>query len=255
MRRRVRQRDWVECSRAGAQQGRHRPDCSHTGCEGCYRPCDYTGRHRDDCNDDYCPGCSPRRADHGLLCQRCYDALEGAVEALPGDWAQLAERLAPRTSPLLVRVSGSKPQRLPIDPKVVELRKLIKYLLATWVLRVAEQRGVHRPPNADVEVTGPWLVTNLEWCAEQDWAGDMTTELEDAHRQARALLYPDDRKRVDVGRCLLQTDAGKPCPGTVRTHVGGPDGQPAPLICSANEAHRWGIVDYSRAAAKLDKAA
>lgn len=243
----TRRRQWDECARSGAQTGRHTPVCKRTGCAGCYHPCDYTGRHRDGCADEACPGCSPRRAERGRLCNRCFDALSIAVASLRVEWGQLADRLAPRANPALVRVSGSKPRQLPIDPKIADLRGEIASLLASWVGMVKDEREMIGPAGDNPQVTSPWLGAQLEWAAEQEWISDMADELIGVQRRANAALFPDDRKRVEIGRCLHVGEDDVQCPGVVRTYVARFEGDtPPPLVCSVDESHRWARFEFQR---------
>ncbi|BDZ40806.1 hypothetical protein GCM10025865_01050 [Paraoerskovia sediminicola] len=147
----------------------------------CASGCTRRDDHLPTCEGE-CKGCQPRPAEHGILCQWCYQRLAEAVTHTE----QLAAHLY-ETARLLVisgtaysedtPTAGEPSERLILHPAWLAADEL-ESDVASWVLLVLEE---HDPPLlgpvASKQTNVAWLENRLEWCSRQEWAPDMRREL------------------------------------------------------------------------------
>jgi hypothetical protein len=195
--------------------GQHLTTCDGT-CTGCKSPGvhlkDHHGKPR--CKGA-CPGCLPRQAEFGGLCPWCWQRLHAdIIDAAPlvKHLRYLAQPTAGTTPPGDGRTQ-SDPAHGSILSAAVDAADAVHALLAAYaqiileehphgrVMAGPDERGVVITKSTihsdaygtyvqkatvmgirDAEATArlvKWLLPFLPWCAEQEWAGVMRTELAD----------------------------------------------------------------------------
>ena len=174
-----------------------------------------------------CRGCLPRRAEHGVLCARCWGRLQSAVRTLPSLIEHLRAVAAPAVSSPAGRTGSGRARRpgggMLYPAALVEADEL-HAVLAAWCEEVAAERpGASAPPRratrwtasaaGDREPLGPagpgstrvlarWLDAHLEWAAGRPWAGDMLTDLAGGARaQLRRIREEVPVRRAEGVRC------------------------------------------------------
>lgn len=76
--------------------------------------------------------------------------------------------------------------------------------IASWIAGEREQGLIY--PRTMVRDLG-YIRQSLHWCAEQQWVDELSTDLRDLHRQARA--HAGDRPQAPLGECLTVTCGGQ----------------------------------------------
>ena len=167
----------------------------------CASGCTVRGQHKPTCTDrETCKGCIPRTASHGTLCDWCFQRLTADVAAAPALVHHLREIGKPYAQ--VQPPSGGKSYRDPAEGNILPAAWLaadeIHANLASWALLILEEHPLGErmvgPDEASAwhtrygTVAGVrtadattalvrWLTPQLDWCAGQEWASVMRSEV------------------------------------------------------------------------------
>jgi hypothetical protein len=173
---------------------------------GCIRGCTINRQHLADCEGDPCRGCVPRLAEHGLLCWPDHRHLERMLKEAPTVYDWLGTHLPAGSGSALRewkqhhKIDGSPP---PLNVHIFDVRQRMADEYAAWVDLVCEQRGTRGPDRHSVKADAAYLGSWLYRIEDDEWIGDMWTELADTMRDAHALApWRPEAKRIK----------GIPCP-------------------------------------------
>jgi hypothetical protein len=188
----------------------------------CASGCTIRGHHVTACEDrETCKGCLPRPGEFGRLCAWCFQRLTGDVVDAPGLVRHLRLLAEPH--------AGTRPAgdgRGHIDPAhgsilsgAVDAADEVHACLASWVLLILEEhpngaamtgpdeRGAWltqygsvvgvRDPEATARLVR-WLLPQLAWCAEQEWAGEMRREVGSLIRTTLARWPMEDVRTLRI---------------------------------------------------------
>ena len=164
----------------------------------------------------------------GGLCLDCVGRVERAIRALPADVRDLDKFIAPTSSGMEIRVSGTHDPQLNVRPEIESLRAKIDYETVYW----AECVGMESPVGMRLEVrvfrACRWMaprVHRLVWLGSQErslWSRegepvrDAQNVRETAFRAgvdgARALAQLHHQVRVVTGRTRLVHRLTPACP-------------------------------------------
>lgn len=175
-----------------------------------------------------------RAADSLRLCTPCRRHLAKLIEGLPDRYTQLEDCLSV-TGTGGDRVSGSSSTPLPINTAVAGARYEIQHGLVSWVVYVAEERGLMVPMEGpDPRFTAPWLAKHSDWlAADRAGAEECLPTMRQLTGAAWALIDPSGRKRIKVGPCT-QTGDGGPCGGVLYATVRAEDDvRPSAIFCDS----------------------
>jgi len=197
----------------------------------CISGCTVRGDHRTTCETrdaktDPCKGCLPRDAETGLLCAWCFQRLQSDVATAPALVAHLREIGEPHAQ--CAPPSDTRSYRDPAEgdmlPAAWGAADEIHADLASWALLILEEHplgaGMVGPDEVGAwhtrygttvgvitvratERLCAWLRPLLPWCAAQEWAAEMRSELGSmiATTSARWPMQ-DSKARAVVGvRC------------------------------------------------------
>lgn len=156
-----------------------------------------------------------REAAPGLvLCRPHRGWLERDILRLPDYWDDLALRLHPSGPTLKPYTTHDAGGTATVNPKTGEeesqtyindhiatLRTLIVSTLASWVVLVAEERGLQAPATADPHVLASWLARHADWIAAQPVADEPAGHFSELSSTAYRTAYPSGRRRVQIGKC------------------------------------------------------
>lgn len=179
-----------------------------------------------------------RAATHALLCEGHYRNLEQLLAETSSAVDEL-ERALVRSSSAGPKVTGDPERALPFDEKVSDVLHAAHALLASWTLLVLEEHPdrLHAPRDTTRDMS-LFLLRHLDWCAGQDWIGDLLTEIRDMRAAMRSALTTSRTRRVELGpcdaavSCELTSHAEQPCTGTLTAFVHtDDDGLPTVIGC------------------------
>lgn len=149
-----------------------------------------------------------------LLCRQHVTWLERNISSLPDLYDDLELRLHPSSSALhpyttrnaggtatVNKKTGEEEVQAFINGEIAELRAVIVSTLASWVVLVAEERGVTTPHTADPHTLAPWLARHVEWIAAQPWADEPAGHFRELSAGAHARAYPSGRRRIEIAPC------------------------------------------------------
>jgi len=177
---------------------------------------------------------APRIAGIGLLCHRCAFRLERHIAELPARFDELGAVLGggkgSRTEGK--RTKGSPP--VPLNLAAHDHRQHIAGVLASWVLLVAEERGLRGPDTQTVPALSTWLVQHHAWLVGQPWVDDLSEEVAELTRTAEGIT-----RRLPGWNRLPA-----PCPGCGAFEMGRKDGD-AHVECRSCGL-RYGEAEYAR---------
>lgn len=152
-----------------------------------------------------------RRADVGLLCQRCADRLDDAIAQIPDLWAALPGIYDTGGSGDGERISRGKitgsPALIRLDVMVLDSRDALTVfagdgvmpvvpMVGGWAQVIEEELGLKAQSD---DITG-WLGVMRTWKQKvyaQPWIDELWKDLTDAHRALRAAC----RAPAPLGRC------------------------------------------------------
>lgn len=175
-----------------------------------------------------------RAADTLRLCHPCRRHMAKLIDGLPQRYADLEDCLSV-ASTSGDRVSGSSSTPLPINTAVASARFEIQHGLVSWVLYVAEARGLMVPMEGpEPRHTGPWLARHCDWlAADPVGAEECLPAMRALSGRAWALIDPSGRKRIKVGPC--RECAAGTLYATVRAED---DDRPSAIDCDSCEFTR-----------------
>lgn len=180
---------------------------------------------------EVCRGCLPRRAVFGRLCRWCWQRLHADVVDAPGlveHLRAMAEPDAGATPP-----SGARASRAPSEGSVlsaaVDAADEVHAVLASWAQEIVDKHpaGLRGPSEVgwwrtrtttavdrdtgevylrrsqtfgarDTSATADlvrWLLPHLAWVSEQEWAGEMRSELGHLIGTTKARWPMEERSR------------------------------------------------------------
>lgn len=235
-------------------------------------------RHQPGCDQECAPHPARIAADGLRLCSWHTDRLATDAAQAAQLHAELAERLV-GGSGHGEPVSGTHGHdRAPADA-VVAMRTEIRHTLMSWVHLVAEERGVTLPdgtrpgrvvkpvngtpiwqgeadlgtlvagpPAVTVDQAAAFLATHAPWLAAQEYADEVSGELDSLRRRAWSVCYPRGVRTIPLrvdGKPVQCLEPG--CTGTVTARVDGkacradkPEFElPPELVCDLDPEHRW----------------
>lgn len=160
----------------------------------------------------------PNLALDGLRLCWCHRRdLERLIAELPARHDDLTRPLgAPSTT------RGTSAPGLSVDEAAADLRHEMTALLASWCSVVVDTRGVTAPASEEIWRTAPWLTVHVEWCAAQEFAGDMLAELRGVTGRSYGIADIPARY-LDLGDQCLTHEDGERCTGVVTLVVRGDD--------------------------------
>lgn len=174
----------------------------------CAYHCTLTAQHTTTCTSETCRGCLPRPAEHGTLCNWCWQRLNLDLESIPALIHHLREIAKPtaQNKPLTDHTARhGDPAETTVLPAAWLEADELEANINGWAAVVLETYpGTLRGPN-----TTPWhgnviawLNIHLPWITTQDWAVELRRELAAEPARLRARWpSPTDTERprpVDV---------------------------------------------------------
>ena len=205
--------------------------------------CALPRRHAEGCTNDTCRGCLPALAQDGLrLCPLHTTRISTDALRIAELDHEIEEVLA-RSGRVGERTSGTADHGTVLNDRAVEVRTEIRHTLVAWCRLVAEERGIHLPPN-HLDAMAAYLATHHVWLAAHKTANDSSDELSSLARRAYSAAYPNPPIVVRIGHCP------KPdCPGELTALVRQQDSMlPSGITCSwwdelkdktDQEPHQW----------------
>lgn len=154
-----------------------------------------------------------------------------AIAELPGFHDDLT---APATPGPRAYGGGEESYGLVVDERTTELRNQIQHDLLWWAIHVADERGFIRPAADHPNITAPYLLQNLRWCAANRWVDELLDVMRDLRGQARGLTDLRPRPVPLEAPCRTHTD-GEPCAGTVTIIVRGDDWTARCSVCDERQ--------------------
>jgi hypothetical protein len=168
-----------------------------------------------------------RRAQTGHLCDWHRHHLDTLTTEISTLWCELAlvlDHSAPHqqttrrhhphhgNEPLDLTIAALRDTRSRTTPNDPNPLPPIPYLIATWLLLLAEQRplSVRRLPTGIVAQLDT-LTRHHDWIAARDWIADYHRELEQMRRAMRRAI--NDRAGHPIGRCDLPAPGRDICGG------------------------------------------
>jgi hypothetical protein len=206
--------------------------------------CRIRQRHHNDCNKPDCEGCIPRLAAPGLyLCD--YHTTRIATDALR--CAELYDELetvlaSPETHG--EHTTGTPEHGTAVNQAAVDARTEIRHTLAAYTRMVAEERGIHLPPDT-VTAVGAYLATHHQWLAAHPTAADCSAELSELRRKAWKVAYPTGARVFAVGSCPQ-------CNQPIRVVLRDSDSLlPSVLVCDGD--HQWPADQWRQLRKRSDR--
>lgn len=157
------------------------------------------------------PDCG-RPTPDAFLCARHTDDLGRLLTHLPAELTDLAITLTRQAN--TSRAGGGKPTKasespLPFDLHSAELADRARNGLSTWIRHLCEARGV-QPPMLAMHGTAAlaiWLHRHIESIRQDEWAGQLLTELKALRAELRAAV--DNRETKFAGQCTATLAVGQ----------------------------------------------
>jgi hypothetical protein len=197
-----------------------------------------------------CP-CGVPVAD-AFLCKGCSRRLERALGDLPALIADLDITLTRQA--VTGAHSEGKPtkkdaQPLPLHNGAAEVASNLRYVLATSVRYLTEQRGIVALPADNPPAMARWLLLHYAAIRLDPAGPDIASDI---HGVTAAIVdvidLPKMRGRFKVGMC-----PDDPCPGEVWVHLPAEDlGEPATMVCRACQ-HVWPTWEWNRTGMRILK--
>ena len=155
----------------------------------CIAPrCALPRRHAEGCTNDTCRGCLPALAQDGLrLCPLHTTRISTDALRIAELDHEIEEVLA-RSGRVGERTSGTADHGTVLNDRAVEVRTEIRHTLVAWCRLVAEERGIHLPPN-HLDAMAAYLATHHVWLAAHKTANDSSDELSSLARRAYSAAH------------------------------------------------------------------
>lgn len=157
----------------------------------------------------------PRRAAQGWWCAGHADRFTQMLAELPAlhdDLGLMLTTSERRNADQGKAINGAKPSGLNLNERILDARREIHNECIRMVREVAEERAAKMPTVDTVSALASWLLTQVEWMADQDCADETYGYLATLTADCRRLAYPTGVHRIEIGPC----DEGD-CPGTLVT--------------------------------------
>jgi len=193
-----------------------------------------------------------RPVDGAFLCRSCSERLRRALGDLPALIADLDITLARQA--VTGAHSEGKPtkkdsQPLPLHNDAAKVASNLRYVLATSVRYLTEQRGIVALPADNPPAMARWLLLHHASIRLDPAGPDIASDI---HGITAAIVdvidLPKMRGRFKVGMC-----PDDPCPGEVWVHLPAEDlGEPATMVCRAC-GHVWPTIEWSRTGKRILK--
>lgn len=194
----------------------------------------------------------PRRASRGNLCTGHYLGLAEDIAELARLHAVLAAHLVGGESD----TGGFVPAietGINLNRHVLEVRSLIRHQLTSWTLLVLEEGPWQHAPDDDIDAIATWLLSRIDWIADQPWSPDAAAELRTTRSRGRGLIQPNTTYRVELGPCpvLVGEDQAR-CTGTVfalMRKAASREQLPSLVLCTEHgededDPHTWGPMQW-----------
>lgn len=165
--------------------------------------------------------------------------LTEALTSIRDDWdAPLASLRAVRSG-IGGRPSAGIHPPAPISIGLSDARLDTAVSLFGWCAILVEERDLQHVTVSQHDVVGmcDLLLRHVDWWAEHEAAWDMAYEVAERAAHLHAMVAPDRRVTVCIGRCPLVDDEGEPCTGTVRADP--ETGRGTCDTCQADEHVDW----------------
>jgi hypothetical protein len=164
------------------------------------------------------------------LCGDCLDVLRARVARLPDLHRACGELLTGVRRAPVGRVTGRGAGGLSLNGAAVSARADILAVAASWAGLIADERRVAVRPSRQVTDLSRFLLSNLDWLARHPAADDAAAEFARVVAAAKAVLDPENARRVDLGNCDVPG-----CSGTLRAIFGG---RASGVSCDRGHARR-----------------
>lgn len=210
--------------------------------------CAIPRRHQDGCDDETCRGCLRALAAPGLrLCDLHTTRI--ATDAIRcAELDHELEQVLATPDRASERTTRTADHGTVINERAVAIRTEIRHTLAGWARLIADERGIHPPPDS-LTTIGAYLATHNVWLAAHPAAGDCSDELNSLQRRAWAVAYPTGARVFPVGPCPTTG-----CGATVRVVLRVVDSLlPSELVCDAAEPHRWPYTSWRNLGRKINR--
>lgn len=194
----------------------------------CVNGCVQWQCHLPGCVDSTCRGCVPRAADAGVLCAFCFQRLVGNVVDIPGIHAHLLGMASAGVSSGKSQESRGRSvpgSRVLYRPALAAAEEIAS-LLGSWADEIVRLHpGSIRPPSSlgwrfsepsraiddetgeayipsanrlgasqsAVESLVRWMLPHMSWIRDQEWVGDMASELSREVSTAKARWPIEER--------------------------------------------------------------
>lgn len=176
------------------------------------------------------------------LCSACRDRLRTDLLEIAVLYGRCADVLSPQRSQHLERVSGRRYDNIALDDDVLEVRADIRRRLAVWASMVGDAKRRPGACERHVDLLVGVLVDGLDIIADHPDAGTVMASIGELVEQARRVLEPDTRERLELGVC-----AEPECGATVTAVLG------METIVSCAAGHRWAPNRWLRLHAGLSE--
>jgi hypothetical protein len=172
--------------------GKHRPDS-------CRTVCGLSEETRCDGDTARCQ----RMAENGLrVCRACHKRVYRELAELPGLYLRCESLLAHFPQTFVPKVAGGAATGLVLDEAVVNARRDIVGLLASWSGLVADERKVGRPRRRDVTELSAFLAIHVDWLLAHQAGASFAQELVTVAATARAASRGGATLEIELGPCV-----------------------------------------------------
>lgn len=181
-------------------------------------------------------------AEKGLpVCRACHKRVHRELAELPGLYLRCESLLAsfPQTFvPKVANGAGGTATGLVLDEAVVNARRDIVGLLASWSGLVADERKVGRPRRRDVTELSAFLAIHVDWLLAHQAGISFAQELVTVAATARAASRGGAALEIELGPCV---EAG--CEHVmIAKRAEGSKSSPVEVSCAAGHVwrtHQW----------------
>lgn len=201
-----------------------------------------------------CASCDNPASDGITICRRC----ERDTRRRLGDMDALREELEltmTRQAKMQAERQGSRSTATPpltFAEDAAELLHEQRNILVSWSRLVHDEIDQVWPERDTIRYLALFIEGHMSRLRKHQAAGDLVGELCDFARKAMACIdYPDDRVRINVHACIIQTADG-PCAGRIVLHY--PHDADVYADCITCES-RWSGSQLNRLGQLINKAA
>lgn len=144
-----------------------------------------------------------RMVENGLrVCRACHERVYRELAELPELYLRCESALIHFPRAFVPRVAGGAATGLVLDEAVMNARRDIVGLLASWSGLVADERKVGRPRRRDVTELSAFLATHVDWLLAHQAAASFAEELATAAATAREASLGGATLGIEVGPCV-----------------------------------------------------